>query len=35
MVTIVAIGVAIASVVLMRREKKRQSDMQMAAAANE
>jgi putrescine transport system permease protein len=35
MVTIVAIGVAIASIVLMRREKKRQSDMQMAAAANE
>jgi putrescine transport system permease protein len=35
MVTIVAIGVAIAGIVLTRREKKRQSDMQMAAAANE
>jgi putrescine transport system permease protein len=35
MVTIVAMGVAIAGIVLTRREKKRQSDMQMAAAANE
>jgi putrescine transport system permease protein len=35
MVTIVATGVAIAGIVLTRREKKRQSDMQMAAAANE
>jgi putrescine transport system permease protein len=35
MVTIVAIGVAITGIVLTRREKKRQTDMQMAAAANE
>jgi putrescine transport system permease protein len=35
MVTIVASGVAIAGIVLTRREKKRQSDMQMAAATNE
>jgi putrescine transport system permease protein len=34
MVTVVAIGVAIAGIVLTRREKTRQTDMQMAAAAN-
>jgi putrescine transport system permease protein len=35
MVTIVAAGVAIAGIVLTRRENRRQRDMQMAAAANE
>ncbi len=35
MVTIVDIGVVIAGIVLTRREKARQRDMQMAAAANE
>jgi putrescine transport system permease protein len=35
MVTIVAIGVAIAGIVLTRRENRRQRDMQLAIAANE